>query len=191
MKTKNVNRSSEKTRSVIKKIFAEMLAEKKSLDKITVSELTERADISRGAFYFHYDDIYSVAEDYENEFMNHFFDNARLLSSTTFSEFLDSFFEYIKANDETYKLLCTSDDFIFSANRLSSITANKIFEICNNDKRIKNKEYLKLEIDIFVNGLLNEYIRYCRGISPRTPSDLYDYTKVWGKQFADRRFKEE
>ena len=79
MKTKNVNRSSEKTRSVIKKVFAEMLAEKKSLDKITVSELTERADISRGAFYFHYDDIYSVAEDYENEFMNHFFDNARLL----------------------------------------------------------------------------------------------------------------
>ena len=180
MKTKNVNRSSEKTRSVIKKIFAEMLAEKKSLDKITVSELTERADISRGAFYFHYDDIYSVAEDYENEFMNHFFDNARLISSTTFPAFLDS-----------YKLLCTSDDFIFSANRLSSITANKIFEICNNDKRIKNKEYLKLEIDIFVNGLLNEYIRYCRGISPRTPSDLYDYTKVWGKQFADRRFKEE
>ena len=67
MKAGNLNRSSQKTRALIKKEFAQMLGEKKQLDRIYVSDLCKRADISRGAFYSHYDDIYSVAEDFENE----------------------------------------------------------------------------------------------------------------------------
>lgn len=72
MKTQNLNRSSRKTRLLIKKIFAEMLSEKQELGKISVSELCERADISRGTFYVHFDDIYSVAEEYENELIDAF-----------------------------------------------------------------------------------------------------------------------
>lgn len=73
MKAQNLNNSSRKTRRLIKKIFAEMLSEKKELGKISVSELCKRADISRGSFYSHYDDIYGVAEDYENEMIDTFF----------------------------------------------------------------------------------------------------------------------
>ena len=43
MKAANVNNSSRKTRKLIKKEFAEMLGEKKQLDKIYVSELCKRA----------------------------------------------------------------------------------------------------------------------------------------------------
>lgn len=55
-----------------------MLSEKKELGKISVRELCNRADISRGTFYSHYDDIYGVAEDYENEMTDTFLDNALL-----------------------------------------------------------------------------------------------------------------
>ena len=72
MKAGNLNRSSQKTRALIKKEFAQMLGEKKQLDRIYVSDLCKRADISRGAFYSHYDDIYSVAEDFENELIDAF-----------------------------------------------------------------------------------------------------------------------
>ena len=93
MKARNLNNSSRKTQKLIKSVFAEMLSEKREKGKITVSELCERADISRGAFYSHYDDIYCVAEDYENELINTFFDNTRLLNSTDLEQFVDVFFQ--------------------------------------------------------------------------------------------------
>ena len=78
MKAQNLNNSSKKTRKLIKKVFAEMLSEKRELGKISVSELCARAEISRGTFYSHYDDIYGVAEDYENEIMGLFFSDSML-----------------------------------------------------------------------------------------------------------------
>lgn len=82
MKAKNLNNSSRKTNRLIKNVFAEMLSEYKEISRISVSELCARAEISRGTFYSHYDDIYGVAEDYENELIDHFFDNAKLLTPT-------------------------------------------------------------------------------------------------------------
>ena len=37
------------------------------METITVGELAERADIAKSTFYNHYDDIYAVAEEFENE----------------------------------------------------------------------------------------------------------------------------
>ena len=89
MKSQNINNSSRKTEALIKRVFAEMLSEKMELGRISVSELCKRCDISRGAFYSHYDDIYSVAEDYENELIDKFFDNEKLLNSNNFEKFLN------------------------------------------------------------------------------------------------------
>ena len=93
MKSRNINKSSAKTRAIIKKTFAEMLSEKQEINKITVTELVKRADINRGTFYSHYDDIYCVAEDYENELIDKFFDDTRLISLKNADSFVDSFFE--------------------------------------------------------------------------------------------------
>ena len=187
MKAKNLNNSSTKTRRIIKSTFAQMLSEKKELGQISVCELCQRADISRGAFYSHYDDIYGVAQDYENELIDAFFDNSRLLNSTDSQIFIDVFFEYIKQNDNNYKLLCKSNDFLFAAKKLTSIVGNKILELCNNNPRIKNKRHLSLDINIFIEGLLCEYVKYCRGYSTLTLDDLYDFTKQWLSDFLKKR----
>ena len=63
MKAKNLNASSVKTRNLIRDTFAELLYEKKNINKITVTELVQRADINRSTFYSHYDDVRHVAED--------------------------------------------------------------------------------------------------------------------------------
>lgn len=137
MKAKNLNNSSKKTRRLIKKVFAQMLAEGKELGKISVVELCKRADISRGAFYSHYDDIYSVAEDYENEMIDTFFDNARLLESQDIMHFIDAIFEFIRQNNENYRLLCKSNEFLFAAKKLASIGSGKLLELSYHDSRIK------------------------------------------------------
>lgn len=188
MKAQNLNNSSFKTRKLIRKTFAKMLSEKKEMSKISVSELAKRADINRGTFYSHYDDIYAVAEDYENELLAKFFDNATLLSADDFPKFLNSLFDYIKANRNEYMLLCKSDDIMFVAKRLIALASNKCLEICYSDKRLKDKSFLSTEINIFIEGLIMEYIKYCRGLSAVTPEELHDFTLEWAERFVERRF---
>ena len=187
MKVGNLNNSSRKTRSAIKKVFAEMLSEKKQLDKIRVSELCERAEISRGTFYSHYDDIYSVAEDFENELIDAFFDNAKLLSAENALQFVDVFFDYIKKNDENYKLLCRSNDFLFAAKKLTSLATNKLLQLCNESPDIADRKFVDVEINIFVEGLTCEYVKYCRGYSAIELDELYAYTKFWLERFKEER----
>lgn len=187
MKAQNINNSSKKTRRLIKKVFAQMLAEEKELGKISVTELCKRADISRGSFYSHYDDIYGVAEDYENEMIDTFFDNARLLESKDIMYFIDSIFEFIRQNNENYRLLCKSNDFLFAAKKLASIGSGKLLELCHNDSRIKDRTYIELDIQIFLEGLLCEYVKYCRGYSATSLDDLYAYTKHWTENFISQR----
>ena len=55
-----------KTRRAIRNALIE-LAEEKEVDKITVKELCERAEISKPAFYSHYGNIYDVVDEIENE----------------------------------------------------------------------------------------------------------------------------
>ncbi len=187
MKAKNLNNSSKKTVKNIKKIFAEMLSEKKELGKISVSELCQRAEISRGTFYAHYDDIYGVAEDYENELIDVFFDNARLLTQKGPEQFVDTVFSYIRQNNENYKPLCRSNDLIFAAKKLTAIASAKFLELSYGDPRIRNRQYIELEINLFLDGLLCEYVRYCRDYTETTLDDLYGYTKYWLAGFIARR----
>lgn len=164
-----------------------MLSEKKNLSSISVSELCSRAELSRGAFYSHYDDIYGVAEEYENELIDAFFDKTRLVSSQSIMQFIDSIFEYIRQNDENYRLLCKSNEIIFTAKKLTTIASKKLMEFCQNDSRIKNRSYIEIEIQIFLEGLFCEYMKYCREYSTTTLDDLYAYTKFWVSNFISNR----
>ncbi len=188
MKAKNLNSSSRKTRKIIKRVFAEMLGEKRELGKISVSELCERAEISRGAFYSHYDDLYGVAEDYENELIDKFFDNTKLLKLADIEVFTDLFFDYVRENDDNYRLLCKSNDFLFAAKRLSTLAANKFLELSDRDDcYIKDKTHLALEIHVFIEGLVCEYVKTCRGYTNVSLEELYAYTKCWLKNFFNNR----
>ena len=187
MKAQNLNNSSKKTRKTIKLVFAEMLSEKKELGKVSVSELCARAEISRGTFYAHYDDIYGVAEDYENELIENFFDNTRILQPTNMEEFIDMFFEYMKQNHDSYKMLCRSNDFIFAAKKLTTIACNKFYELCLADKRIADRNLLFLDISIFVDGITCEYVKMCRNYTSVTLEELFEFTKIWFRSFTARR----
>lgn len=58
-----------KTKNAIKKEFLHLM-EKKELDKITVTELVQKALINKSTFYLHYHDIYDLYEDVLNDFFS-------------------------------------------------------------------------------------------------------------------------
>ena len=183
-----MDRRVRKTRALLLQGLVKMM-ETHDIQDISVKELTELVDINRGTFYSHYDDIYAVAEDYENELVENFFSNAELIASTNAEKFIDSFFSYVKQNDENYRMLCKSDDFLLMARKLTHLAVNKLTELCRQDKRIKNRDYLEPEIEMFVLGLTLEYVECCRGLSSLTLADLYGYTKYWLADFTGRRYE--
>lgn len=65
---KKEDRRTRKTKTQIKLALIELMAQK-DVNKISVKELAELADINRGTFYLHYDDVYDVLEQIQNEFI--------------------------------------------------------------------------------------------------------------------------
>lgn len=56
----------EKTKRSIKNAFIE-LRSRKSLERITVKEVCEKAEINKSTFYSHYQDIYDLSDKLETE----------------------------------------------------------------------------------------------------------------------------
>ena len=62
-----------RTKQLLRSALLGLLREK-SVDQITVTELTEKADVNRGTFYGHYKDIFDMVEQLENEMFREFSD---------------------------------------------------------------------------------------------------------------------
>lgn len=60
-----------RTKRLLRQALAELMDEKEFKD-ITVKEITERADLNRGTFYFHYTDTYDLREKIEDELVRNF-----------------------------------------------------------------------------------------------------------------------
>lgn len=63
-----MDRRKRKTQQAIKEACLKLL-ESKNFEMLTVSDITEEADISRGTFYLHYVDKYDMLEQYEQQIL--------------------------------------------------------------------------------------------------------------------------
>src|SRR5699024_421520 len=64
------DRRIQKTQNAFKQSLIQLLNEK-DLDKITISDITQNADINRGTFYLHYEDKYMLLNKMENEYIEY------------------------------------------------------------------------------------------------------------------------
>ena len=77
MAAQKEDRRIRRTKRLLRQALAELMNEKEFKD-ITVKEITDRADLNRGTFYFHYTDTYDLREKIEDELVQDF---AQVLSS--------------------------------------------------------------------------------------------------------------
>lgn len=182
MKVKNLNYSSIKTKKLIKNTFAELLMEKKELNKITVKELTDKADINRGTFYLHYDNIYEVAEDFEEEILDTIgLDDIKLNTLKDVDDYFDSITSYLKKNEEVYHMLLGSKEPLIFLNKLGILINEKVYDnVLRNCKDIK-KESLKFGISFFVDGIISQLLKYFSGNTEYSLDDINYYMKSYFK----------
>ncbi len=177
MKVQCLNSSSLKTRDLIKKTFATLIHEKKQLEKITVTELVQRAQITRSTFYTHYDNLYQVAQEYQLQTIELLCNKElRLYSKSDVLDYFDNIFSCLKENENTYCLLLAADESLLFLNKLKEFASQKIYEALKNNYKTP---YLDLAISFFMNGTLMEIIKYFRKESPYSLDELLENIKLF------------
>ncbi len=126
---KSSHKNAARSRHLIKQAFAELLNEK-DMAKITVTDIVERANISRGTFYAHYLDVYdlysailqNIVEAIDEAFDKIGMENI-ILDPT---EAIDFGIQFLDKNKNYYKLFLTSSHGEKLIKRIISLTEEKI-----------------------------------------------------------------
>ncbi|WP_323705447.1 TetR/AcrR family transcriptional regulator [Mammaliicoccus sciuri] len=105
-----------KSKRAIKQAFIELLTEN-NLDRITIQQISDLADVNRGTFYLNYEDKYALLDEMENEQIEEikgFVDIRKMdLSTKTSDRFIEDFankviknvITHIEQNMEFYQVI--------------------------------------------------------------------------------------
>ncbi|MBR5246990.1 MAG: TetR/AcrR family transcriptional regulator [Clostridia bacterium] len=121
-----------RTKKLIRQGLVE-LSQIKSVNKITVKELTDRIEINRGTFYLHYKDVYDLVASIENELYNSF--NSAITSVTSEQvlkhpiEVCELFCNHFYDQMDAYSMLLGKHGDAEFAHKIGSLFNEKVLEI--------------------------------------------------------------
>lgn len=104
MSESKIDRRSMKTRNAIFEALAELLCEKE-LRKITIQELSDKADVHRVTIYKHFLDIYDIYEQLEKSVLREIGLLITEYGEKATFEIYPSFFKYITENPKIFKMI--------------------------------------------------------------------------------------
>lgn len=113
------DRRTRRTKKLLTNAFIELLSSKK-LTEITVKELRDKADINRGTFYLHYQDIYDLKQQIESDLCEELVNLIRPFSDVNELDSYQLFFNlfsYTKKNEAIFRaFLGPNGDISFLTN---------------------------------------------------------------------------
>ena len=164
-----------RTKKMIRVAFVELLGEKKNMETNTVGELAERADIAKSTFYNHYDDVYAVAEEFENELIEKLsatLDEIEVKNATEYEEYIRKVIDFLKENEDIYRKAITSSDIRFFIEKLKSIISKKVFEESATLPFSQNKAERYAQIRFLTNACVDTMVDYFKGTLDMTLDEV-------------------
>lgn len=120
-----------KTQKSIMKAFAELLAEK-DFNQITINEIADRADVSRGTVYLHYIDKFDLLDKCMDNYFNKLFETCMPLDGTNRlpSKYLIIHaFEYLEQHASIYTALLNNKGVPAFRKRMSAAIQESLGEL--------------------------------------------------------------
>lgn len=158
-------RNYEKTEDSIKRALIELYRKKGTINKITVKELCEVANISRSTFYLHYNDLISIFESVGEKFVESLKMMVIELSKkrpTHFSNYFKEIFRLLEESSELIKIGLSSEYPMIYIERVK----DQLEEILKNSEALKKTklglEQTLIEIRIVVSGMIDLIINMLR-----------------------------
>lgn len=175
MTEKKTDRRVRRTRELLTKALIALLQEK-SLHEITVKELCDTADINRGTFYLHYNDINDMVEKLENDVLNRY---ELLLKRYVPSEIAqnpyDILYHLILLTD-AYKglfktLLRPGGDISFLV-KIKALFRRTYLEVWSNSKTTHSQAQIEYSYDFLAGGFVGMIEAWVLSDSPETPEEM-------------------
>lgn len=156
-----------KTKSSIKHAFTQLLKEK-DLEKITISDITNRADINRGTFYLHYEDKYLLLNDMEDECISELSNIAKFneihggdvdeISRLFIDKILHNILQHIFDNLEFYQTILQLERKSRLEEKLSHLIKENMLKYLHIDSEIDGIP--KMYFHSYVSGATMSVIKY-------------------------------
>lgn len=165
------------TKKMIKDAMLELLS-KKNINRISIKELCELADINRSTFYSYYDDIYSLLNEIEDELIANIPHKHELFDSRTKNELIDIFnnyFSYIKENAYAFRILLIDSNNITFRNKLFSSIIDKRYE----EHYEKQDTKARYKFIYNCNGIISMVIQWIKDDFPITTEEMAKITIVF------------
>lgn len=163
---KKRNRNYEKTEEAIKDTLIKLYYEKGSINKITVKELCEEANISKSTFYLHYIDMMGIFETVGDKFVytiNEMIAELIKNKSTDFHLYIKIIFDLIKESSELIKIGLSSEYPFSYVEKLKKQLENVLMSYSKMVFKKINMQIL-YETRIVVSGLIDFVISLIRNI---------------------------
>ncbi len=139
-----------KTKNAIINAFLQLRA-KKPLERITVKELSDLAEINKATFYLHYKDIYDLSETLENELLDNVFSKLEH-PDTVISEpkrFIRELIEGLVSNQSLIDIIFSGDRRGIFVDHLESKIRTLLFE---NYPQMKENPQTNILLSFLIKG---------------------------------------
>lgn len=167
------NRSVKRTKGLIKEGFLALLQEK-PIQQITVKELTDKIDINRGTFYFHYQDIYGLLESLESDLLEEFRDVVLTICPSPLIA-LTSVYRFLYDNQVFCRILLGPNGDISFVNQMKQVVVEG-FQITVVEKNPQRDFEARAFFDAFIiNGFMGIAEIWLRD-PKKSPEEMATYT---------------
>ncbi len=178
-KSEIVDRRVRKTRAALKQSLTTLLQEKNVKD-ISVKELTDLADVNRGTFYLHYNDVFDLLEQSENDLLEELHKIADSISAETVRSNPALFFEKIytvcSENASLVRILLGENGDIRFLNRIRNFLREKCLNDWHSLLHQVDLEKFDAYYSFLVGGCCSLLQYWFAGDMKQTPKELANIT---------------
>lgn len=172
-------RSSLRSKKLITDALVELLDEK-PVDKITVTDIVKKADINRGTFYAHYDNVSDVVNTmFQNAFevIKESVDASSSISEPNFESMLRQLQAVMEENLEFFRKIYTSDINMVVYEQISNILLSYILEHEEAFSNVPHEDFV-FYTSFYSGGIIKLYRDWFVGVLPIPFDELTDRTCI-------------
>ena len=169
------NRSSRRSRRLIREAFLALL-EERELDKITVVDIVNRADVTRSTFYVHYPDIYGIVEEIQNEIISRHLEEFSKIEYRTMLHDPVPYLKSVAAMLEENSLLFKKMGRGIQTAQYMLVLQKTILEDTVNRSdvpdEVRDPSAFSIRVHFFLAGILNTFQQWADGTLACTLDEL-------------------
>ena len=195
---KQENRAVTRTKEKLKISFLKVLSEKKDVERIFVQDITDLAEVSKSTFYYHFDDIYHLIEELDEDIfgnMNDLLDSIYRLKGRVLQNYVETCVRRIDQYEEYIRALINTETMTLFIKRLKHslikrLTEDYLMELPPLRRSFRAHFFINAVVDTITDYYRGVFDADLMGIINEIRDIIYKFQRMDRKQQQDERSNE-